>query len=220
MSQSDLSSNPEVQALTAQTDQFVALAQTYSVTTAVQFTAAGEQLKEIKAAAKRLDTLRKTMTQPLDAAKKAIMDFFRAPEEKLARAESGIKRAMLAYTAELDRKRREDQARADAEARKQQEKLQQQAARAQASGKVEKAAELEERAATVVAPVINREPPKVSGLSFRDAWCFEIVDEKAIPREFLMVDEAKIRRFVANMKGDTQIAGVRVYSEKRMAAGA
>ena len=99
--------NPEVKELTAQTEQLLALSATYTVATAAQYTDAGEQLKSIKAAAKKLDTLRKSMTQPLDLAKKAIMDFFRAPEEKLARAESGIKRAMIAYSDEQDRIRRE-----------------------------------------------------------------------------------------------------------------
>jgi IgA-specific serine endopeptidase len=40
----------------------------------------------------------------------------------------------------------------------------------------EKAATFDERAATVVAPVITREPPKVAGLQMREVWEFTIVD--------------------------------------------
>lgn len=220
MSPLDPSTHPEVQALTAQTDQFAAIAQSYAVTSPVQFEDAGEQLKQIKGALKRLDDLRNNMTRPLDVAKKAIMDFFRAPEEKLTRAESGIKRAMIGYSQEQERVRQEEQRRADEAARKEQAKLAEQARKAEAAGKVERAAQLEERAATVVAPVIHREAPRVSGINTRDVWKFEITDASKVPREFLMVDESKLRRYVSAMKGDSVVAGVRVYSEKQMAAGA
>ena len=211
--------NPEVKELTAQTEQLLALSATYTVATAAQYTDAGEQLKSIKAAAKKLDTLRKSMTQPLDLAKKAIMDFFRAPEEKLARAESGIKRAMIAYSDEQDRIRREEQRKADEAAQRERERLAKQAAAAAAKGNETKADALEQRAATVVAPIIQREAPKVSGVNTREVWLFEVVDEAAVPRQFMSVDESKIRKVVGALKGDTVIGGVRVYSEKRIASG-
>lgn len=220
MSQPDIASNPEVRELTAQTDQLVAIAQTYKVATAEDYANAGEQLKQIKAASKRLEDLRMGMTRPLDAAKRAIMDFFRGPEAKLKTAESGVKRAMIAYSDEQDRIRREEQRKADEAARKQQEKLQAQAEKAAAAGRTEKALELENRAAMSVAPVINREPPKVVGVSDRLNWKFEVTDSAALPREYTMPDEKKIGAVVRAMKGDTNIAGVRVWSEKSIAAGA
>lgn len=214
----DFASNPEVQALTTTTDQLVAVAQSFAVRSAEQYSTAGEELTRIKSAQKRLEALRKSMTQPLDATKKAIMDFFRGPETKLAQAESGIKRAMIGYSDEQDRLRREEQRRADEAARKERERIEAQAARAAASGKTEKAELLQERASSVVAPVIQREAPKVTGVNMRDVWKFAIENEAIIPRQFLAVDDAKIRKHVANMKGDTQIPGVRVYCEKQMAA--
>lgn len=251
----DIASDPEVKALTVQTEQFEALALTYKVASPVQYTDAGEQLKQIKAAMKRLDDLRKGMTRPLDVAKKAIMDFFRAPEEKLARAESGIKRAMLTYSEEQERIRREEQRKAEEAARKERERLEsiarenerksrekadaerKAAEAAAAAGRAAEAAKLmakaqatEERAAAkaeeaaqqasmVVAPIIQREAPKVSGISTREVWLFEVTDPTAVPREYLMVDESKIRKVVGALKSDTRIAGVRVYSDKRMASG-
>jgi hypothetical protein len=249
-------SDPEVKALTVQTEQFEALALTYRVTTPVQYADAGEQLKQVKAAMKRLDDLRKGMTRPLDAAKKAIMDFFRTPEEKLSRAEAGIKRAMIAYSDEQERIRREEQRKAEEAARKERERIEAFAREAERKGRekaeaerkaaeaaasagraaeaaklMAKAAATEERAAAkseeatqqaamVVAPVISREPPKVSGISTREVWLFEVTDPAAVPREYLVVDESKIRKVVGALKGDTRIAGVRVYSDKRMASGA
>jgi hypothetical protein len=252
----NLAADPEVKALTVQTEQFEALALTYKVTTPVQYADAGEQLKQVKAAMKRLDDLRKGMTRPLDAAKKAIMDFFRAPEEKLVRAESGIKRAMIAYSAEQERIRREEQRKAEEAARRERDRLEaiareterkarekaeaerKAADAAAAAGRAAEAAKLmakaaatEERAAAkaeeaaqqaamIVAPVIQREPQRIVGVATRELWKFEIVDPAAVPREYLMVDESKIRKVVGALKGDTVIAGVRVYSEKNLAAGA
>lgn len=215
--------DPEVKELTMQTDQLLALASDYRVTNVDQYTMAGDELKRIKAAQKRLDDLRKKITRPIDAAKKAIMDLFREPEDKLARAESGIKRAMLTYADEQERLRREEQRKADEAARKEQERLAAQAAKAAAAGKVEKAAAIEERAAMVVAPVVQREAPKVAGVSLREVWCFEITDPSKVNAAFLMPDEQKIRKVVNSMKADAASIvgeGVRIYSEKRMASGA
>lgn len=248
-------SDPEVKALTVQTEQFEALALTYKVATPVQYGYAGEQLKQVKAAMNRLDDLRKGMTKPLDVAKKAIMDFFRAPEEKLARAEAGIKRAMIAYSDEQERIRREEQRRAEEAARKERERLEaiareterkarekaeaerKAAEAAAAAGRAEEAAklmakaaateeraaakaeEVQQQAAMVVAPLIQREAPRVVGVATRELWKFEVIDPYAVPREYLMVDESKIRKVVGALKGSTVIAGVRVYSEKSLAAG-
>lgn len=195
-------------------------AESYAVTSIEQYTQAGEFLKHIKAKYKELDEQRKGMTKPLDDSKKRIMDFFNKPLDFLTRAESTVKRAMIAFSDEQERIRREEQRKADEAARKERERIEAQARKAAESGKVEKAVALEERAATVVAPVIDRTPPKVAGLSTREVWKFEVIDEKAVPREFLMVDESKIRKYVQAMKGDSNIAGVRVYPEKTLAAGA
>ncbi len=53
--------------------------------------------------------------------------------------------------------------------------------------------------------------PKVEGVAVSENWQYEIVDEGAIPREYLIPDEKKIRSAVKAMKGMTKIPGVRVY---------
>lgn len=218
--QPEIAARDDVREVTEATQAIVALAGSYQVVTAEQYSAAGSDLTRVKAAQKRLEAVRKAITQPLDAAKKAVMDFFREPETKLAEAESRIKRAMISFSDEQDRIRREEQRKADEAARKERERLEAQARKAAESGKVEKAANLEQRAATTVAPIISREAPKVTGVNTREVWKFEVSDPAAVPREFLMVDESKIRKFVQNMRGDSQIAGVRVWAEKQIAAGA
>jgi hypothetical protein len=75
---------------------------------------AADQLKDVKSLAKRLDDERKAITGPLDQAKKAVMDLFRAPVEFCEKAERTIKQSMLTYDdeqrrlqAEAERKARE-----------------------------------------------------------------------------------------------------------------
>ena len=84
----------------------------------------------------------------------------------------------------------------------------------------EKVEDLQLREAMVVAPVIEREAPKVAGIATREVWRFEVTDPALVPREYLVVDEAKIGKVVRALKGDTAIAGVRVYSERQLASSA
>lgn len=211
--------DPEVQELQRETEAIVARAAEFAVATAEQYSAAGVDLTRIKAAQKKLDLIRTKITRPMDAAKKAVLELFRAPAEKLANAEAMIKRALVKYQAEQDRLRQEEQRRADEAARKERERLQERATRAVASGKVEKAEVLQQQAASVVAPVIQREAPRVSGLSSTVVWKFEVVNASEVPREYCSVDETKIRKIVSALKGDTKIPGVRIYPDTQIRAG-
>lgn len=217
--ESDLLNKPEVRELTVEAGQLVALAGGYAVANPEQYVQAGDALKRVKGAKDRLEKLRKSFTQPLDQAKKAIMDFFRAPSDQLDQAESRIKRAMIGYSEEQERIRREEQRKADEKAERERQKLARQAEEARLAGKTERAETLDLRQAAVVAPIVQREAPKVAGTALREVWKFDITNEMDIPRGFLMVDESKIRKVVQAMKGDTNIPGVRVYSEKQLAAG-
>lgn len=220
LSTDDLTKIPAVAELDRASQSLAIDARTFTVTTPEAYEFAGTKLTEIKARRKALDELRKTITEPLDKAKKAVMDFFRGPGDRLDQAEAAIKRSMLQFQAEAERKRREEQARLEEQARKEREKLERQAAAAAAKGREEKAAELEARAATVVAPIAQTAARKVAGVGFRTVWKFEVVDPAAVPREYLVVDEAKIRKVVGALKEGTSIPGVRVWSEKSIAAGA
>jgi len=88
---------------------------------------------------------------------------------------------------------------------------------------VEQAAEVKEevkeikqeaREVVVEAKVVTSKAPKISGLSFRTNWKFEILDERKLPREFLKADEAAIRAHVSENKDKAKIPGVRIYSEE------
>lgn len=141
----------------------------------------------------------------------------REREETEARAREAERKAR--EKAEADRK-----AAAEAEAAGRADEAAKLSARADRTENkaAEKAQSLELQAASVVAPVIEHEAPKVDGLKTRDVWKFEITDASKINPLFLMPDEKKIAATVKALKGDAPGAigaGVRVWSEKQIASG-
>ena len=175
-------------------------------------------LKHIKARSSALEDERTKITKPMDAAKKAVMDLFRKPQDFLVEAEKVIKGAMITYSNEQDRLRRAEQARLDEIARKEREKLEAQAAKAQSAGKVEKAEAIMEKAQVVAAPVVEPTVAKTAGISYRTVWEFEIVDETAIPREWLVPDQKAIGGAIRSTQGKISIPGVKAIARKTIAA--
>lgn len=227
-----------------------------TITTPEQFSRAGELLKAVKGALKQIEDQRVAITKPINDALRNTNAQAKAAAEPFTKAEVAIKAAMVTYSDEQERIRREEQRKADeaarrererlaaqqreaeAKARAEQERLRREAEEAAAAGRAAEAAKLAARAerveektaakledlqlreAMVVAPVIQREPPKVAGVATREVWRFEVTDPAQVPRQYLVVDEAKIRRVVQTLKADANIPGVRVYSERQLAAGA
>ena len=114
--------NPEVRALAKETDQLVGHYQGYVVTTDLEYADGAEELKRIKGQQNILEERRFAITRPMDAAKKAVMDFFRPFSDRLDDAEIHVKKALTDYAAEQKRI-------ADEAARKEREKAEREAAR-------------------------------------------------------------------------------------------
>jgi colicin import membrane protein len=223
----EITAVPEVQEAEAAVNALVTLADSYAVTTVVAYEAGADDLKRVKAAQKQLEELRTGMTGPLNASLKRINDFFRAPTQRLQNAEGKIKRALLAFSQEQERIRREEQAKRDAEARKEQERLAKLAAKAEAAGKVEKAERLELQAATIVAPVVQMEQPRVTGLATREVWHGECVDLMALvqaiaagkaPLALVAANDKVIGQQARSLKTDFAVPGIRVWSTQEMAS--
>jgi hypothetical protein len=138
-------------ALIQSAEQYLALAcNSYaSITTGDECEAAAEDLKSIKARQQALEEARTKITRPLLEAQRAVNALFKGPADMLAQAEQIVKRGILTYQAEEERKRREAEAAAAEAARKERAKLEAQAAKAAASGKLEKAEALQATAASI-----------------------------------------------------------------------
>lgn len=104
---------------------------------------------------------------------------------------------------------------------------------ARADQKVEraeiKADTFEQVAATVVAPVIRREAPKVAGLATRKVWKAEVVDLMALvkavaegkaPLALLMANDKLIGQQARSLGAEFVTPGIKVWSESSLSAGA
>lgn len=203
--------------LAEETGKVIEAIKDVKIVDATMYAAAGERLKELSTAEKRIEDMRKSLKAPILAAGKAIDAFFGAPLDRINAARNSVKRSLLTYQQDEERKRREIEARAQEEARKQAEKLQRQAEAAAAKGKAEKAEALQAAAASVIVPIIPPTTQKLVGISNRETWHFEITDFSKLPREWTMPDDKKLGSYVRAMKSETDIPGVRVFSKDGLA---
>ena len=169
-------------------------------------------LKQVKARFNELDKQRKEITKPLDEAKKSVMNLFNNPLSLLEKAESFIKSKMIGYTAEVERKAREEQIRlqklADAEAAKQKKILDEKIARAEASGREERVQELLQKKEEIIPIFVPVVAPKIEtpkGMSYRDNWTAEVFDINSVPREYLIANMTMLNNFAKSTKGSIPI---------------
>lgn len=197
----------------------------YEIVDNKTYTESGEVLKQIKFKTKELEDQRKSMTKPMDEAKRKVMDFFRKPLDYLSQAENIIKRSMLSFQQEQERIRREreDKLRRQAEAEEERKRkaLEERARKAEEKGNLEKAEELREKKEEVFvpAPIVPNQVEKVPGIATKIIWKFSIVDVQAIPRDYLTPDVQKIGAMARSSKGTLAIPGIRIYSEEVIASG-
>ena len=126
------------------------------------------------------------------------------------------RRVMGAWKLEQDRQQRErERAATDAARQAEQDRKLSEAAALERDGYVDLAAAVVEDAVTAPAPVVvlPEVTPKLSGVSFRKVWRHRVVNASLVPREFLIVDEAKLAKFADAMGGSVPVAGVEFYVE-------
>ncbi len=177
---------------------------------------------------KGVNSIAKMITDTLDEAEKAVkgkigqfqarQEMERRERERKAREEAeALQRKLDAEVEDANRNAAEEARRkAEEEARARKAS----AAEIEAAKKKaeEDAAKIAVVAPTVVSPVVQ-DAPKVtrteSGSAFsKKPWVFEVTNADQVPREFLAVDEKKIRDAVR--MGVREIAGVRIYQETQI----
>ena len=191
---------------------------------------AGKLQTEITRLLKDLEAARMALTRPIDERKREIMaqekELAAALEKELFRLKklNGDYATQKAAEAEAARRRIEAEARAQAE--REQAALEEQAKKsASLFGPV---ATFAPAPAAAPAPVQPAAPipqaPKTSANSFVETWKFDVTDQLQVPREFLVVDETKIRAWLAYQKklgadiSTLQVAGLRLYKETQVRA--
>lgn len=201
-----------------ETQLIIKKVQTLIIKTQEDYSMAGDLRKQIKGKIKELDEKRKSITQPLDLAKKNIMALFNPVIEKLDEAVEKIDIGVIAYTEEQDRKAKEAQAKAEEEARKAKEKAEAKAKELAAQGKEEKAQVMQEKADSIVAPVITPTIPKVTGQAIKEIWYAEVVDFKSLSDDYKLPDQSKLDKVAQATKGKITLAGV-IFKSKKIVSG-
>ncbi len=211
----------EQQALT-----MVERAKAIVVSNVEQRTMAAEIGRVVAGLYKEAEEFFKPMKQAAAKAHKEICTKENTILEPLEQAKQYLSRQIGSFDLRMEQERRAEEARLQEEARKQAEaeaaRLAQENAIADAitleqdgdvAGALAVLAHPEPVEVYVPPVVVQREIPKTQGVSGAVDWKFKIVNEALIPREYLMVDEKKLRAIVRAMKDKTNIPGVAVYSE-------
>ncbi len=205
----------------------VSTAEALTITTAQEMGASGEFLKDIKGRQKALSDLRLSITRPMDAAKKRVMELFQPAVDRLATAERTVKGAVLTYSQEQERLRREAQAKLDAEAEREREHLRKQAEGHRETGREGRAETLEHRADTVQAPTVAPAETPRGAVHIRTNWHAEVTDLAALakacaegraPLELIQPDMAFLNAQARTFKDKLAIPGVKAVAEEGVTA--
>jgi hypothetical protein len=169
----------------------------------------GDMIKEVKATFDPICDAANKAHKAATAKRAAYLD----PLESVFKS---VKKLMSDYDLEQERVRREAEEKLREQARKEEEERRLQEAIILESEGQTAIAEAVMEAPVYVAPVVipKTTPKMAGGPVFREVWDFEIIDEKAIPREYMVPDLVKIRKVVTALKNQSNIAGVRAYSKR------
>ncbi len=179
--------------------------------------------QELKGIKTRIATIEDRLKKPKDHARQDWQNWVDLEKElkaPLLAREAFNKAEMRKWDDEQERIRREEERRLQEEARKREEEERLAAAiAAEQEGAPEEAAQILEEPVFVAPVVLQKQTPKVAGISYREQWKYRIVDESKLPRQFLMPDEKVIKAAVDRQKSLCKIPGIEVWSEKIVAAG-
>lgn len=195
-----------------------------------------ELVDPLNATVKKINARFKDAAAPFKAADEIIRGKLGAYQAEQERAAEEERRRLEAERQERERKAREEREKREAQARAEREKAEKEAAEAaelaaddDSEEMADLAAEAHEKAqeaATAVSALESLPEPslpkamveaakKPAGVSSRRVWKHTIEDPVLVPREFLAVDEKKIREAVR--QGVRQIPGVRIEQVDEMA---
>lgn len=201
------------QIIEQETALIVAQAKALRVTDQASLDAANDFLRRDKACQKEvLGVFGKNKRMAYEAYKAADQTLKRMLEP-LEEGERIVKKEIGSYLDEQARIRMEAERKAREEARKAEEDRRlREAVEAEAEGDTEAAeAILNDPTPITVAVVAPAAPaPKAEGLSTRQVYSFEIVEEGLLPREYLIPDTVKIGAVVRALKDRANIPGVQV----------
>ena len=172
------------------------------ITTVEDLTPATDDLSLIAKLKKAMEEKRKEYVKPLQDHVKAINDTFKTLMEPIEVADTITREKILAF--QLKQKLiREEQERINAlrlEAAKKEMEL---------KGELTESVNLVE----VLPELAKRTVTDMGTAGMRDNWKWEVIDLKAVPFDYLMINAAVLTPIVKASKGRIQITGIRIFNE-------
>lgn len=180
-----------------------------------------EFLKEIKKQLKEIEIKRKSITVPLDTAKKSVQQLFKPVLEEYLKAERIIKRSIVTFQEEQERIRIEQEEKlrkqAEQEEVRKNKLIDARILKAEEQGKDEKVEELKEikKNISVQAPILAP-VEKIKGVSFVEKWSAEVVNFKALPDSYKIANQLMLNKIAQATKGTQEISGVTFHCKKEV----
>jgi hypothetical protein len=141
-------------------------------------------------------------------------------EEPLIRAENEVKLRIASYVKKIEEERREAERKAAEEEQKRLEAqihAEELARELEERGHDREAKEVRDRVPEFKAPVLPK-TPTLNNVQVKWFYKWEVEDINKVPRQFLIVDRAKVTAYVNAHKEQTNIPGIRVFKESSVAA--
>lgn len=136
-------------------------------------------------------------------------------DKPMEAAQKKIKSLMAEYDYQQEEIRRKEETRLLEIKRKEEEELRlKEAAKAEAAGREDIVEAILDAPINPEPVVVKKSTPKVEGLSYRTIWKFRVINPDLVPRQYLKVDDVKLGGVVRALKGQTEIPGVEIYSER------
>ncbi|MBX3045169.1 MAG: hypothetical protein KF896_15765 [Ignavibacteriae bacterium] len=171
-----------------------------------------ETAKNLAKTAKKVETLiedkRKEITAPILAEKKKIDDFAKSITNDLNKAMNGLRSQILSYEKKLQEEREAEARRIEEERKRIEEELKAKAL----EGKID-----ESDTAQVLVELKEQEHQaqiSTKSSSIRLTWTYDVIDESVIPREYLTIDERKIKDAIT--AGKREITGLKIYQKESL----
>lgn len=190
---------------------------------------AAQDLAKVKELAKSVDAERRKITDPLNAAVKAVNDLFRPATTYLDQAERVLKNGLLQFNQKVKAENRARQAQAEAAARAERERMEAEARKLADQGQTEAAEAVRETAQVISAPIVAAAAPKVAGIQSRGTYKARVTDKMKLIQfvaahpEFehlLDANTSQLNQLAKAMKEKMKIDGVESYRAASIASRA
>lgn len=190
----------EIQVIERDSHSFIELAQKHQVQDQSSADMANDILVKMTAGLKEIENKRKSFTAPLNQSLKEINNTFKTIMEPIEAAKDALSRRLMEWRASEQKRIRKEQEKAFKEE--------------------ERRRKIQEAHAAKGHQVSETITPVAKPMSFavqdttktRTQWAYDILDEKQIPREYLIVDRIAITTAVR--LGVRDIPGVKIYQKE------